>query len=174
MAVLELLTVIASPIVGIVGGFLQRKHERKIYDSGTERLKVTNSHEIALTELSMKASAQEKEQDIALADLQGSLDVFKAGIEAEANLSNIEWGKSTLGDIANFTRAMIRPVLTLFLVGCLALYTGHELYNDGISQENRILLIAMVDSALMTLAFWFASRSGSYKTRYEDGTYSRG
>lgn len=174
MAILEILGVIASPIVGIIGGVMQRRHEAKIFDSETERMRVQNAHEIALTELSMKSRAQETEQEIALINTQGSIDVLKTGIKAESDLSNIKWGQSTLGDVANFCRSMIRPLLTLYLTICVSVYTGYELLEGGINDENRLLLVAMVDAFLLTLGFWFASRWGSKKTTYNDGTYSRG
>lgn len=174
MAILEIFSVIGAPVVGIVGGFLQRRHERKMYSNETERLKINHAHELKLTELNMVARREEVEQEIALTEVQGDFDILEAGINAEASLSNVKYGQSTLGDIANFARAMIRPLTTLYLLIAVSVYAAHELLTGGITEDNRLLLVAMVDAFLMTLAFWFASRAGSYRTSYKDGTYSRG
>lgn len=174
MAVLEIFSVIGSPLIGILGGFLQRKHERSMRKLDNEEKSASRSHELAMTKLHMQAKAQETEQEIALTEVKGDFEVLKAGIKAEGQLSNIEYGKSVWGDIANFTRAMIRPTVTLYLLIAVSLYAGHELLETGITDENRILMIAMVDAFLMTLAFWFASRAGSYRTKFNDGTYTRG
>lgn len=171
--ILEIFSVIGSPVVGIVGGFLQRKHERKMFVAETSRLHITNQHELQLTELTMKARAQEIEQEIALTEVEGDIDILQTGIQAESALSSIEYGKSVWGDVANFTRAMIRPTITLYLAIAVSAYAAHELLGDGINDQNRLLLVAMVDAFLMTLAFWFASRQGTHKTTYSDGTYSR-
>ncbi len=180
MAVLEIFSIIASPIIGIVGGALQRKHERDIYREDTKRISAKYDHEEKVYAFEMERAAlqgaldaQEGERDIALADMEGSLDVFKAGIKAESDLSKIVWGKSKLGDIANFMRAIIRPSITIYLTAIVSVYAGYSLLTVGLTDENRYLMLAMVSSFEMTLAFWFASRSGHNKSSFNDGTYSR-
>ena len=180
MAILELASVIISPITGLIGGALQRKHERDLFGKETDRIIAQNSHiekqtelEFKLTELQGKLNAQQGEREIALADMEGSIDILKAGIEAEATLSNIKWGQSVLGDIANFARAMIRPTTTIYLLAAVSIYAAYELFSHGLNEENRILMLAMINSFEMTLAFWFASRPGHNRSSYDDGVYSR-
>lgn len=173
MAILELFSVIGSPIIGLAGAFFQRGHERKMYQAQTDRLDRTNQHELLLTELTMKAKAQETEQEIALTELEGDFSILKAAIKAESDLSNIPWGQSIWGDIGNFFRTMIRPTTTIYLTAIVSIYAGHQLIVDGLSDENRILMIALIDAFLMTLSFWFGSREGKNTLTYNDGTYAR-
>ncbi len=173
MAFLELFSVIGSPIIGIAGAFFQRKHERKMYEAQTERMSTTNEHELKLTELTMKARAQEVEQELALTEVEGDFDILKAAINAESDLTKIKWGQSKLGDIGNFFRTMIRPTTTIYLCAIVSIFAGHQLIVDGLNQENRILMIAMIDAFLLTLSFWFGSREGKNSQTYSDGTYTR-
>ena len=175
MAILELISMIASPIMGLASSYVTRKHELSMYQAHTDRIVGDRAHEIMLTEMAMKGRAQETEQEIALTEIAGDYDILEAGIKAESALSKIQWGKSLLGDIANFARAIIRPGTTSYLLFCVSIFAGYVLLTEGITPENRILLIAMVDAFLMTLGFWFAHRSGDkMAASYHDGTYSRG
>lgn len=180
MAVLEVLSVFLSPVIGLAGGFLQRKHERDIYREDTKRLVARYGHEeklfqheMTMTEIKGKLEAQEGEREIALADMEGSLDVLLQGIKAESDLTKIQWGKSKLGDVANFMRAAIRPTATIYLLFTVSVYAGYVLITQGLTEENRILMLAMINSLEVCLAFWFASRAGHSKNGYNDGTYTR-
>ena len=180
MAILELFSIIASPIIGIAGGAFQRKHERGIYREDTKRIlarydheEKLYKHEAQMAKLQGALDAQEGERDIALADMEGSLDVLRAGIQAESDLTKIEWGKSKLGDIGNFARAIIRPVVTVYSIGAVSAYGLYSLLNDGLTDENRILMLAMINIMEVSVTFWFASRAGHNKTGFNDGTYTR-
>ena len=180
MILIEALGIFASPIIGMVGGIFTRKHERKQYQNETERMRIEHEHEIKLTKFELdklklqgQLDAQEGEREITLAQIEGADQIFIEGIKAESALSNITWGKSKLGDIANFFRAMIRPTLTLYLAAIVSGYCGYVLITEGLTEENRFLSLSLVAMFEITITFWFSIRYGGTKSSYKDGTYSR-
>lgn len=180
MAILEALGIFASPIIGMVGGIFTRKHERKQFALENERMQIEHSHEIALTKFEMDKlrlqgdlDKEEGERDIALAQIEGADEIFLAGIQAESDLTKIEWGKSKLGDIANFFRAMIRPSLTIYLAGIVSVYAGYELLTQGLTEQNRFIILSLVAMFEITVTFWFSVRYGGSKSSYQDGQYTR-
>lgn len=180
MAILEVIGVLASPIVGMVGGIFTRKHERKQYELETLRMQIEHAHEEKLFKheinklnIEKLRDQEEGERDIALTQIEGADQIFIEGIKAESALSNITWGKSKLGDIANFFRAMIRPTLTLYLAAIVSGYCGYVLIEEGLTEENRFLALSLVAMFEITITFWFSIRYGGTKSSYKDGTYSR-
>lgn len=180
MAFIEALTVLSSPIVGIVGGIFTRKHERKQYQNETARMQIEHeherrlfAHEIDKMTLQGDLDREEAERDILLSEIEGADDIFLAGVKAESDLSKIEWGKSKWGDIANFFRAMIRPVETLYLTAFVSIFFGYLLITEGLTEENRIFAVSMIAMFELTLGFWFSVRYGGSKSTYSGGTYSR-
>ena len=180
MAILEAIGVMASPIIGMVGGIFTRKHERKQFELETARMAQENAHEEKLFEheinklnIEKLADQEEGERDIALAQIEGADEIFKAGIEAESALTNIKWGKSKLGDIANFFRAMIRPSITIYLAGIVSVYGCYELVTNGLNEQNKFIILSVVAMSEITISFWFSVRVGGSKSTYNDGTYKR-
>jgi len=184
---IEFFTPIASTLIGIGGAWLQRKHERKQFKNETERMMLVNEHEIKLTELQMRASREETEQDIALAETQGNIDAFMASQNAAAQLSNIKWGQSKLGDIANFMRAVTRPAITWYLVVNTSwmAHKTHKIMEAVLGNSNSMALTAATYETLMAnplyvvqinltsmcLGWWFGSRGKA--TSYKDEHYNR-
>ena len=176
---LDILSTIASPIIGIVGGALQRRHERKQYKLETARLTLQHEHEKELTALQMQAKAQETEQELALIHEQGAVDAFVKGQEAESDLSNIVYGKSKLGDFANFIRAITRPALTASLTVAVFIRSKHYKADGTTDLEAYQAMIqnpmdlAIINFAGIAIGFWFASRQSAGAKQYNDGIYKR-
>ena len=180
MAILEALGIFASPIIGMVGGIFTRKHEREQYKNETLRIQQEHEHEQRLfthelTKMEMQGGldAQEGEREFNLAQMTGADELLRAGIQAEADLTNVKYGQSKLGDIANFFRAMIRPSITIYLTAIVSIYAGYALITQGMTEENRFLVLSLVAMFEVTVTFWFSVRFGGTKTSYNDGTYSR-
>lgn len=189
---LEILAPIISTGVGIFGAFLQRKHERKMFEQQTERMKVEFEQELALTNLHMKAKREETEQEIALTEITGNIEAFTNSQDAENALSRIKWGGSFLGDIANFMRAVTRPGITWYLVIATSVRT-HAYYsmtkqlatgNGDMAEQLKLMGtafeqmlanpfdLALVNMTAMVVGWWFGSRGSS--TSYKDAHYTRG
>ena len=188
---LELLTPLASTIIGIGGAFLQRKHERKMFKQQTERMAIEFKQELALTNLHMKAKREETEQEIALTEIQGNIEAFTNSQEAENALSRVKWGDSWLGDVANFLRAITRPGITWYLVIATSIRT-RAYYNltrqftegEGDMAAQLALMgqvyeqmlsnpfdLSLVNMTAMVVGWWFGSRGS--KTSYKDDHYTR-
>lgn len=180
MAILEAIGVLASPIVGMVGGIFTRKHERKQFELETRRMEIEHeheqrlmSHEIDKIEIEGRLDREDDERDILLSEIEGADDIFLAGIKAESDLSKIKWGQSKLGDIANFFRAMIRPSLTIYLAAVVSAYASYELITHGLNDENRFIVLSLVAMFEICVSFWFSVRVGGSKSTYNQGAYSR-
>jgi len=188
---IDILSPILSTGVGIFGAFLQRKHERNMFKHETERMRVEFEQELALTEMSMKAKREETEQEIALTEIAGNISAFTNSQDAENNLSKIRWGKSMLGDIANFMRSITRPGITWYLVLMTSIRTSEyyaitdKLTQDVTNLNDQVALIgtafeqmlanpfdlALVNMTAMVVGWWFGSRGQN--TSYEDEHYKR-
>ena len=189
---IELFTPLLSSIIGIGGAFLQRKHERKMFELTTTRIQVEHAHEKELTALQMQAKREETEQEIALTELGGNIEAFTKSQEAENMLSSIQWGKSKLGDFANFLRAATRPLITWYLVIATSIRT-HDYYTltkkaaglNGVEALPPEVMTAAYDQMMsnpfdlslvnltaLVVGWWFGSRGSS--TSYADAHYRRG
>ena len=179
MPILEILSPFLSAGIGLLGAAAQRKHERQMAVIQKDILIAENAHELEVTKLHMQAKAQETEQELSIIHEQGAVDAFEAAMNAEAALSNIEYGKSKLGDFANFTRAMIRPMLTL----SLSVATSIRAFTYFDEKQDLQLAVqdltsnpfdlALINFTGLAIAFWFGSRQSAGSKGYNDGTYSR-
>lgn len=87
--------------LGRVAGFFERRQAH-----AQERARW--AHEVQLTELQMRARAEETEAELALADAAGRWDGLKASMAAEAAIgASYPW--------VNAVRGLTRPALTLLL-----------------------------------------------------------
>ncbi len=189
---LEILSPLFSSIIGIGGAFLQRNHERKMFELQTDRMTIENDHETRLTELQMRASREETEQEIALTELAGNIEIYTNSQKAETSLSSVQWGQSKIGDIANFLRAVTRPMITWYLVIATSIRT-HDYYTltkkaAGLNGDKALPIdimtqaydqmmsnpfdLSMVNLTALVVGWWFGSRNSS--TSYQDRFYSRG
>jgi len=185
--VIELFTPIISSVIGIGGAFLQRKHERHMFELVTERARVENAHEMALTEMHMQARREEVEQEIALTEVAGNIAAFAGSQQAENALSSLEWGRSRLGDVANFARAITRPGITWYLVIATSIRTWsyYGMTRELAGGENDLSVmqtafeqmmgnpfdLSLVSLTSMVVGWWFGSRGS--KTSYQDDRYRR-
>jgi hypothetical protein len=187
MAILDILSPFISAGLGLIGAAAQRKHERLMFENETARLEISNSHEMALTELSLQQRREETEQEIALNEVIGANEAFTASYASEQALSSMRWGASKLGDVANFARAITRPLITYTLtVTTILRARGHSKAVETFGLESDIAAmrlayeqmmqnpfdLALVNMTALVIAWWFGSRGS--KTEYKDAYYTRG
>ncbi len=188
---IELFTPLISSLIGIGGAYMQRKHERKMFALQTDRLRLEHDQELSLTTLQMQARREETEQEIAITEIAGNIEAFTGSQAAENALSNIRWGASKFGDLANFARAITRPGITWYLVIATSIRT-HAYYAltqkaaglNGVDAVDPTIMtaaydqmmsnpfdLALVNLTSMVVGWWFGSRTT--QTSYKDTYYSR-
>ena len=123
--------------LGRVAGFFERRQT-------FEHEQAQWQHELALHELTMRARAEESEQELALAAQAGSWAGLEASILAEASLGEASrWVINTL--------RLVRPMLTL----SLWLITG---YIFAVTQDGSIVEASVFAATAATL-WWFGDRA---------------
>ncbi len=185
MAILEIIAPFISAGIGLVGAAAQRKHERLMIDLTNQGKEIENAHEFRMTEMQIQAKREETEQEIALNEVIGANEAFVASYEAEKTLSNIQWGKSKLGDVANFARAITRPLITYTLTITTIIQArsySNSVESLGLSNLESAKIVyeqmssnpfdmALVNMTALVIAWWFGSRGS--KTSYKDEYYTR-
>jgi len=185
MAILEILSPFISAGIGLIGAAAQRKHERLMAEIANTKMQAEFEHEFKITELNMQARREEIEQEIALDEVRGANEAFVASYDAEKSLSSVVWGKSKLGDIANFARAVTRPLITYTLTITTIMrargYTKAVEEWSGNSMDSVQLAfeqmaqnpfdLALINMTALVIAWWFGSRGS--KTSYKDAHYTR-
>ena len=123
--------------LGRVAGFFERRQQH-------QQEQAQWSHELALHELTMRARAQESEQELALAAQAGSWAGLEASILADASVGEASrW-------VVNVLR-LVRPVLTLLLW----LLTG---WIFAVTQDGTVVEACVFAATAATL-WWFGDRA---------------
>lgn len=116
-----------------------------------EKLKLVHAHEQAMAKL-------ELQQAKAMADIEfvkGSSNIQVASYDHDANIAGIGF--------VGAVRALVRPLLTMFLVGSTALLGLQLASVAAIPQDTAISLLQQIVGGLvsctsMALAWWFGVR----------------
>lgn len=158
-----------------------------------------NRHELKLIELQLQEKSKDREHDLAVMDREatsaeklalirseGELNVAEMSAMAEAikaEARGATWSKGVIGTLSGFwaslagflltlvdvVRGLIRPVLTLYLVGLVtAIFLRVWSQSTGFdADQNFTLIIRIVDMVLFltctAVGFWFGSRGTSKK-----------
>lgn len=158
-----------------------------------------NRHEVKLIELQLQEKARDREHDLAVMDREAESAASLAQIRSEgeqslaemnamsdaikAEMAGATWSKDTIGTLSgvwaslagflltlvDVVRGLIRPLLTLYLVGLVtAIFLRVWSQSTGFdAEQNFTLIIRIVDMVLFltctAVGFWFGSRGLSRK-----------
>jgi len=106
-------------------------------------------HELSLQRLQMEARRAETEQELAIAQAQGSWSGLAASAQAEARVGrSYKW--------VDAVRALVRPALTVGLMGFLA--TAALVLEPG-DIDRAFVVESLVFAAVTAIVWWFGDRA---------------
>lgn len=133
-------------LLGTVAGRVAEYFERR---QSFAQKKDEWEHELRLLELQMKARAAETEQEMALAESAGSWGGLAESLKAEARIgATYPW--------VNAVRALVRPALTLGLMGFLG---AAVLFMAPGDIDRAFVVESLVFAAVTAIVWWFGDRA---------------
>lgn len=187
-----LTSLLSGGATGLVGLLLQRFFDFKSRAQDLELVRINHQHALALAQMETERSFRQAAAQERIADIQASAEVRGAELDAQARedeaaarsyVASLENDRATYLDssaqkvsraarifmgLVDFTRGMVRPVLTAYLVvvAHLMFYWVQDLaakHGSTLSSDQVHDLILQVVATLLYLAttavvWWFGSR----------------
>lgn len=161
----DFISVLAGPLIGIAGGWLERSQKIKQTKVDNEFKLKTFEHEIELGKQNRIAAQEANEQamsmnravtdsDLAKFEMKGEYDGLLASIEADSKLNT--------GPIMTNLRGSVRPVLTYMgvIVTTFMTFAAHT------SDLKAAAALTVYTNTSMMLAWWFGGRPPKTKGGY--------
>jgi len=169
------ISTILGGVTGLVGTWLTKRYEFKQRDQELEGIKIKYSHELNMKQADAEIMRQEWEgrEKVAIvegetaesvADAQAFNQSMKTDPQSYSSKTKRSWVIEFLLGILDFVRGMIRPGLTIYLMGVntvifFTFYGMYQEYGMTVSPEQVFdILLIMVNSFLylnMTAASWW-------------------
>lgn len=177
MAILDVVTsVLSGGLTGVVGVGIQRIFEYKSKQLDIEMSREKYAHEVSMKDLDSKILAQEWASRAKVAEIESAAQVEVADSKAFALSFNEPQRyaadvKPTLGQgwlliALDFTRGIVRPLLTIYLVFITSLLYLHcrSMLDVGVSAAQAFELVDKIVETLLYLCtccvlWWFGSRA---------------
>ena len=145
---------VVGGLIGIGGNWLKGREER-------ENLKLTQQHELAMSQHEITLMKMEAEQQIQLAEIEGaiqhdlaSMGAFHESIKSQSVLTGVKW--------VDGIRGLMRPLITLLLMA----FCGYTLYQADVPQVDPTVLVSSITGLTsMSISWWFGSRSSGVRSK---------
>lgn len=154
MSIIELTsTALAGNLLGAVGAAVSRWQQSR---TDLQRMELQHTHELALADIELRQAKVMAKATIVRSDA----DIQGASYEADSAIGE----RAEVGSFVANVRALVRPLLTAFLVLCVAIIglsvaSSAELPSDTEAQLLLQIVDGLVGCTSMALAWWFGARS---------------